>query len=93
MFGNMPATADADGLSTDTVSVQHVFPIPAETTRQYDLEVVIDDPDATNVHGSAAVVALYVPFGASGGETLAATGGGGNSAGGGPPGGAAPPLP
>jgi hypothetical protein len=63
-------TPDEDSLGMGAGGVSAVFPIPAGATHQYDFQAVVDDTNAT-ASAYIDMSAVYIPFNATGGTTLA----------------------
>lgn len=67
---NLPGTADEGGWSRVDASAQQVYPLSADASGEYVLEVWVNDSDASDVHVRGELTAVYVPFGPDGDNTL-----------------------
>lgn len=66
-LGSIP---DESGLVYDSMSLEHVFPVPADSVREFELRVELADDDVGDVHARGDMTAIYVPFGPDGDSTL-----------------------
>ena len=69
-YFDLAGQATETGYSNGSDSLQWVVPVGADSTRTFDLYVVVDDGDVAAIEVMGELTGVYVPFGPDGGNDL-----------------------